>query len=255
MKQLEAIEKVSKAIKKYSGVKAIFLKGSIARDDFDEYSDVDFYCLVDDDKLEEFLNKRIDYLEQYRPLIYWSEANFVGPQIVAVYDNGLHFDLYTVTLETLQKTDQIKVLYDPCGLLSDYRQVPLAISEDDFIKVFHSFSFSLLEFEAAYCREDLLWASRLASYLSGDLAIILRYIFDKNNSRLGFKRLYKSLDSSLYNKLLKAMDLSGPSHLPKGFVLLIEIVNEILGMLADETLSKLNTEFFKFTSARINRLK
>ena len=95
----------------------------------------------------------------------------------------------------------------------------------------------------------------ITSHLSGDLAIILRYIFDKNNSRLGFKRLYKSLDSSLYNKLLKAMDLSGPSHLPKGLVLLIEIVNEILGMLADETLSKLNTEFFKFTSARINRLK
>ena len=65
MKQLEAIEKVSKAIKKDSGVKAIFLKGSIARDDFDEYSDVDFYCLVDDDKLEVSFNKRLDYFEQY----------------------------------------------------------------------------------------------------------------------------------------------------------------------------------------------
>ena len=40
----------------------------------------------------------------------------MGPQIVAVYDNGLHFDLYTVTLR-LYKKDQIKVLYDPCGLL------------------------------------------------------------------------------------------------------------------------------------------
>lgn len=254
MKQLEAIEKVSEVVKNDCAVRAIFLKGSIARNDLDEYSDVDFYCLVEDGRIEEFLKKRVDYLEQYKPLIYWSETNFVGPQIVAVYDNGLHFDLYTVTLETLQRTDEIKVLYDPCSLLVEYESVPLTISEDDFIENFHEFTFALLEFEAAYCRNDLLWASRLASHLSGDVSIILRYIYDKDNSKLGFKRLYKKLDTELHKKMIKAMDLSGPTHLPKGVVLLIEIVNEIIEKLPDITSSKINTEFLNYMSKKINRL-
>lgn len=254
MKQIEAVDIICTAIKNDDAVRAIFLKGSIARNDLDDYSDVDFYCIVKEDKLEDFLMRRLEYLRQYRPIIYWSEANFVGPQIVAVFDNGLHFDLYTVTPDILQKTDEIMVLYDPDRLLADYKSKPLTISEDDVVDIFDGFTFTLLEFEAAYCRNDLIWASRLASHLSGDLSIILRYIFDINNAKLGFKRLYKSLDEELYKKLSKAMDLSGPCYLPRGVILLIDIAYEIINKLPNEISSKININFFNYMSDKIKKL-
>lgn len=255
MKQIEAVKTMCEIIKNDNSIRAIFLKGSMARNDLDDYSDVDFYCIIKDNELEDFLKRRLDYLKQYRPLIYWSETNFVGPQIVAVFDNGLHFDLYTVTFETLQKTDAIKVLYDPDKLLSDYKSEHLSICENDVIDIFDGFTFTLLEFEAAYCRNDLIWASRLASHLSGDLAVILRYLFDTNNSKLGFKRLYKSLDEELHKKIIEAMDLSGPSFLPKGVILLAEIVNGIIENLPNEISSKINIIFFNYMFDKIKRLK
>lgn len=254
VKQLEAIDIISEAFKKDSAVRALFLKGSIARNDFDEYSDVDFYCIVREDKMEDFLNRRLNYLQQYRPLIYWSESNFVGPQIVAVFDNGLHFDLYTVTIETLSFTDEIKVIYDPENLLLNYKAKRLTISEAEIINIFNGFTFTLLEFEAAYCRKDLIWASRLASHLSGDLAIILRYIFDKNNAKLGFKKLYRKLDSDLNERLHKAMDLLGPSFLPKGVIQLIDIANELIEKLPNEISAKINMDFFNYMSNKIRNL-
>ena len=181
--------------------------------------------------------------------------NFVGPQIVAVFDNGLHFDFYTVTLDTLPKTDKIKIIYDPNGLLSDYKAESLTISEDYFINMFDEFTFTLLEFEAAYCRGDLIWASRLGSHLSGDLSIILRYLYDKDNAKLGFKRLYKSLDSDLYHKMVSAMDLLGPSFLPMGVVQLVEIAEELIEKLPEEISNKINRIFFNYMADKIGKLK
>ncbi len=94
-RQRESIESIYEIMVKEKAVEAIYLKGSIARGDSDEYSDVDFYCLINDTLYEDFLEKRVRLLQNYRPIIYHSESNFVCPQIVAVFDNGLHFDLYS----------------------------------------------------------------------------------------------------------------------------------------------------------------
>ncbi|OOC42294.1 aminoglycoside 6-adenylyltransferase [Thermosipho sp. 1074] len=255
MKQLNAINTISRLVKKDPAVRAIFVKGSVARGEMDIYSDVDFYCLVKNDKLEEFLNRRLHYLKQYRPLLYWSEVNFVGPQIVAVFDNGLHFDFYTVTVSNLPKTDQIKIIHDPEGLLNNYKAEKLSITEEDFIRYFNSFSFTMLEFVSAYKRNDLIWASRLGSHLCGDLAVILRYIYDRNNSKLGFKRLYKNLDKNLYKKLHKAMDFLGPSYLPKGVIMLTEILKDTIEKIPNEVIRKINIKFFEYMYDRIIKLK
>ena len=84
----------------------------MGKGDGDQDSDVDLYCLVHEEDLDDRFRKRLYYLRHYQELLYWSEANFVAPQIVAVFSNGLHLDLYTVTLNTLQQTDMIKIIYD-----------------------------------------------------------------------------------------------------------------------------------------------
>ena len=254
MRQEESVRIISNEILKDGLVRAMFLKGSLARNQGDEYSDVDFYCIVEEEKKQEFLNRRIGYMEAYRPLIYWSESNFVGPQIVGVFDNGLHFDLYTTTVEKLQYTDAIKVLYDPEGLLAEYKQQDLSISVEDVVELYGEFSFSLLEFEAAYKRKDLIWASRLGSHLSGFIAVILRVIYDKENARLGFKRLSTKLDEEAYEEFFKAVDALGPSQLPKGVGILCDIAAKTIDRLPGEILERINKRFLVYMIDKIKAL-
>lgn len=254
MKQWDAVNSILPYICKDKAIRAVFLKGSIARGDIDEYSDVDFYCLVSEDEQEDFLKRRIGYMENYRPLIYTSEANFVGPQVVGVFDNGLHFDLYTVTQDTLKRTDEVKILYDPEELLKDYVPEKLGVSGHALAEYFNEISFTLLEFEAAYCRGDLVWASRLGSHISGDLSIILRNIYDSDNAKLGMKRLNRKMDKVMLERYSKAMDLLGPSYLPQGVVILIDIMGDIIVKLPEEAQAGINVAFFEFMASRIRSL-
>lgn len=107
------------------------------------------YVIVHDDELNSFLEKRLNILQSYRPLIYYSETNFVGPQIVGVYDNGIHIDLYTITVNKLNYEDKIKVFYDPDNLLVNYQEKPLSLTIEELVRNINSFFFTLLEFETA----------------------------------------------------------------------------------------------------------
>ena len=109
-RQRSLIETVLSAVRQVEEIRAAFLKGSLGSDAGDEYSDVDFYCLLDPAGLEPFLQRRREILERYRPILFWAEVNFVGPQVVAVYDDGLHIDLYAVTPDNLPTTGAMKVL-------------------------------------------------------------------------------------------------------------------------------------------------
>ena len=103
MIQYDAINIIAKAIIDDGLVEACYLKGSIARQEEDEYSDVDLYCLVSLENEATFLKKRIQYLETYKPILFFEEVNFVGPQLVCVFENGLHFDLYMQNKQNLSQ--------------------------------------------------------------------------------------------------------------------------------------------------------
>lgn len=254
MKQHNAIDTVCDVLKQDNNVQAIYLKGSFAQGLEDMHSDVDMYCIVDEDHLDDFLSKRIAYLESYRPIIYWSEANFVGPQIVAVFNDRLHFDLYTQTLKNLSMVDEIKILYDPHDLLKDYSAQPLSLTSADIVSLIHEFAFILLEFEAAYLRRDLLWASRLASHLSGELSIILRHTVQPHRAQLGLKKLTKVISDKHYVQLFTALDLCGPSDLPKGVIELLDCFEDVINTLPTEIIKDINMEFVHFMSNKIRHL-
>ena len=216
--QLEAVETILKAVKECPEVKAAFLKGSLAKGTDDEYSDVDLYCLVDSAYLGQFLEKRLEILETYRPVIYHSESNFVGPQLVAVFDNGLHIDLYTVTLDSFPPAGQFRVLYDPDCLLDRFRAgiTDHSMPWEQVVRCFHSFSFSMLEFYVAWGRGDQVWSARLASHLAGDLGIVWRCLYDPANGQLGTKRLETVLPADIRDKLRAAVRSSCGDAIPHG---------------------------------------
>src|SRR5699024_12336038 len=118
MKQDEAVKIISQSLMKDKRVKAIFLKGSMGRGEYDEYSDVDLYCLVDEADEDTFLIHRLRHLESYRKILFYEDLFIIAPQIIAVFDNLLHVDLFTVTETTFKEKDFFLVLYDPENSLS-----------------------------------------------------------------------------------------------------------------------------------------
>lgn len=255
MEQLEAIKKVLPLLMADKAVKAVFLKGSIARGENDEFSDIDLYCLVEREKLDDFLNRRMNYLKEYRPLIFARDVNHVGPQLVGVFDNGIHIDLYTLTSNSMNTTDKIKVLYDPKKLLYEYKQEPLSISEKLLVDYFDDIAFLMLAFEGAYSRGDLMYASRVGGHIYSYLSIILRYMYDADNAQIGLKGLDKVLSKDKRDKLSSSMDLLGPSYLPEGIKVLIGIIDEILEELPKETSDKVNKLFLNTMINKIEGLK
>lgn len=225
-------------------VDAIYLKGSFARGTADEYSDIDLYCLVSEENLNAFLPMRLDILQSFKPILYYSEVNFVGPQIVCVFDDGRHFDLYTQTPSNMSVTDAIKILYDPNKHLEKYTQKSFALSLEDLSECFNECTFVMLEFLSAYKRHDTLWAHRLASHLSGDMSILLRHLCDPENAQLGLKNLHRKLDTALQLKYEKAT----LAPLPENAKLLADILKDISAHFEP------NFPFFNFIYKEIQKL-
>ncbi|MCL2222077.1 MAG: hypothetical protein FWB92_07050 [Oscillospiraceae bacterium] len=254
MKRYTAIEKVREAILNDGLVGALFLKGSIARGDDDDYSDVDMYAVVSSYNRDAFLAKRIQYLEAYMPLIYWSESNFVGPQIVGVFDDALHFDLYTVVPDAIPQTDDVKVLYDESGLLNSYKKKTLGISSTDVIRDIHEFMFVLLEFEAAYMRKDFMWSIRLFYSLLAHLSSVVRYIYDEDNAQLALKRLYKVLPDNLYNDFMDILENATPSNVLNAVKMIVSLAEKQIETLPTEISGEINMKFFKLMQRKIATL-
>lgn len=256
MRRWDAVKSVLAEVKGQPEVLAAFLKGSLAEGIDDDWSDVDFYCLVDPARMAEFLSKRLAILQAYRPLLYWSESNFVGPQIVAVFEDGLHFDLYTVTEESFPLVGGFHPLYDPQQRLNRFRPLgqDLSLTRAETERYFHEFAFVLLEFEAAWQRKDIPWAIRLASHLGGDLAVILRHIYEPTKARLGYKRLSNVLPPELTMQLETALRQSTGDVTPHGVLALSHLMEAAIRQIEEEQALELNWDMFRFWQQRISAL-
>lgn len=251
MKRYNAVEAIGGAILKDGLVDALLLKGSLARGDDDDYSDVDMYAVVSLENRDKFLPKRIQYLEHYMPLVYWSESDFVGPQIVGVFEDALHFDLYTVVPDALPQTDSIKILYDKNGLLCSYQEKMLSISPADVVENVHAFAFVLLEFEAAYMRKDFLWSIRLFYALLAHLSFIVRFIYDEDNSQLALKRLYKVLPDNLYKSFTDILENATPTNVLTAVKMIVALAEKQIEALPGDIKVNVNKKFFNLMKGKI----
>jgi len=255
MNRHKAVQVVSDDILKDGLVDALFLKGSIARGDDDDYSDVDMYAVVSSENLEAFLNKRIQYLEKYKPLVFWCEEDFVAPQIIGVFEDTLHFDLYTVKTDSIPQTDDIKVIFDKDGILDSYRKVPLNVSSNYIIKEISEFAFTLLEFEAAYARKDYIWAIALFHLQIRRISFFTRFIHDAGNARLGLKRIHKAIPDDVYKEYISILEKATPTNILVAMKQLLALANDIILQLPDEVLRQVNRKFFDLMQSKIATLE
>ncbi|WP_445509354.1 aminoglycoside 6-adenylyltransferase [Rossellomorea marisflavi] len=174
MKQKIAVEAIADSLKKDGRVKSIYVKGSMGREEEDEFSDVDLYCLVEEHDLTSFLQDRLQHLEAYGKLLFHDDLFIIAPQIIAVYEDLLHVDLFTVTEKTFKQKDYFKVIYDPEGKLSPFeRSQNLLLSDAEFNEFAGDTGWFLFQYLKAMRRGNDLWAAEMLQHTMRNFSSVL----------------------------------------------------------------------------------
>lgn len=186
MRQREAIAILTETLRKDEAVQAIFLKGSFGRGEGDEHSDVDLYVMVAPDEVPNFLERRRHHLSAYRPILLEDEIDIVAPQLIIVYDNFLHVDLFTVTSETLNGQDEITVLFDRDNRLEDH-PCSLTLADDDLYG--HAFDaiWYFFQYTKARDRGNDIWAVEMLRQGMTHFAYALAAHHEAERASLGLK--------------------------------------------------------------------
>lgn len=212
LRQEIAVEKIVRSLKQDKAVQAIFLKGSMGRNEYDEHSDIDLYCLVHREDEKEFLARRLNHLQSYREVIFHDDIFIVAPQFIAVFDDMLHIDLFTVTKDSFVGKDYFKVLYNPHQLLDEFSETQgLTLSKSEYSDDVDDVAWFLFQYQKTAARGNDLWAVRILTNVMYHLARVLLHKYAPERAQLGLKTVEKSLPPSLVAELQQIFENITPS--------------------------------------------
>jgi|GEM_PF-405876 len=212
MRQEKAVEMLVNSLKEDSGVRSIFLKGSMGRNDHDQHSDIDLYCLVDEKEEKPFLSRRLNHLRAYKDLMFYDDIFIIAPQIIVIYSDWLHVDLFTVTEKTFQNKDYFKVLYDPARLMDKYQaEHKLTLSETEFKDHVIDVAWFLFQYKKAKERGNSTWAQEMLRYVMSHLSNVMLYGYARDRSRLGLKAIDAYLPQEKRGRMLEIYECVTPS--------------------------------------------
>jgi predicted nucleotidyltransferase len=244
MKQEEAVEKIVVSLKSDPYVKAIFLKGSMGRGEQDEHSDVDLYCLVDPNDEKAFLQNRMKHIRAYREIIFYDDIFIIAPQIIAVYDNMLHMDLFTVTEKSFKEKDFFTVLYDPEKRLDKFKATQnLTLSEQEFHDHVLDVTWFLFQYSKSKARGNDVWSVTMLNFVVTHLSRVLLHHHNPNRAQLGLKTIETSLPEGILKEFKESMGHITPSNHTRAVKQLIQIIsnerNWILSTLSSKGKSQI----------------
>ncbi|MFG6149859.1 nucleotidyltransferase domain-containing protein [Halobacillus sp. B23F22_1] len=224
MRQHEAVNSITRSLKEDELVKSVFLKGSMGRKEEDEHSDVDLYVLVDDE--DKFLPKRVRHLEAYREMIFQDDIFIIAPQIIAVYDNLLHVDLFTVTEETLIHKDYFEVLYDPHQRMEKYsKHQKLTLSDQDFVDAVDDTAFFLLQYKKSAERKNDIWSVKILNSVMENLVKVLLQKLCPERAQLGLKMAERSMNEEALHPINKVYEQLTIKGHPRAAEIIFELLD------------------------------
>jgi predicted nucleotidyltransferase len=222
----DAVAAISNSLKQDKRVQSIFLKGSIGRSDQDEYSDIDMYCLVNEEDVEEFNQCRIQHLESYNKLLFYDDIFIVAPQILAVYENLVHVDLFTVTESTYIEKDFLKVLYDPYNKLDKLKQNQnLKLSKAEFQDAVDDIAWFLFQYKKSSGRGNDIWSVNMLHQVMTHLSRVLLHKYNPNRAQLGMKTIESSLPTETVKLIKRVYENITPQKHKQAVNLICEILS------------------------------
>lgn len=103
-------------------VLAIYLGGSLAKKNFDNYSDIDLHTIVRLEKRREFIGNKRKRAEEWGNVLFHEDAYPNGPVVVTHYDCFIKIDSWYHTPEEIVPSiwlKGLKVLYDPTNIITN----------------------------------------------------------------------------------------------------------------------------------------
>ncbi|MFD1851749.1 nucleotidyltransferase domain-containing protein [Oceanobacillus bengalensis] len=254
MKQEDAVKTISQSLMKDKHVKAIYLKGSMGRGEYDEYSDVDLYCLVDKEDEEIFLTQRLKHLESYRKILFYEDFFIIAPQIIAVFDNLLHVDLFTVTEKSFKEKDFFHVLYDPEGRLNKFQSTQnLLLSLEEFSDCAYDVAWYLFQYNKPNKRGNDLWAVEMLRHVMVNLSNVLLHRYQPKKAQLGLKSLESLLPSIQLDKVKTIFTYITPNAHKKAVYYLTNLLSDEIDWI--ESKVEKNSQAAPFIRMMITLLK
>ncbi|MFC4409054.1 nucleotidyltransferase domain-containing protein [Chungangia koreensis] len=224
----EAIVKITESLKTDERVRAIFLKGSFGRGEEDEYSDIDLYCLVDETDVDEFLKDRLRHLKEYGEFLFHEDIFIVAPQIIAVYENLVHVDLFTVTEKTYINKDYMKVLNDPENRLQKFEGTQnLKLSGPEFQDAIEYVAWFLFQYKKSADRGNDVWSVNMLHHVTTHLARVLLHRYNPSRAQLGLKALETSLPIEVMKKVRSIFEHMTPSGHGEAARLIVVLLKEL----------------------------
>lgn len=128
-------------------VLAIYLAGSLAKQNFDNYSDIDLHTIVKSEKRTEFIGNKRKRAEEWGNALFHEDANPYSPVVVTHYDCFVKIDSWYHAPEEIVPSIWLKglqVLYDPNSIINT------------IIKDSSTFTYQLLAEEVEYWKGKIL---------------------------------------------------------------------------------------------------
>ena len=239
----EAIAAITDAVMADGLCEAVLLKGSIARGDADEFSDIDLYLVVSPQNRDAVLARREKYLSAYGGVVFIEDVDFGLPQKVAIFSDALHVDLYVAEPEQVGSLDPVVAAYDPAGLFADVTPTRADVTDEELCRHFSSVLYCLVEASSAYGRRNDAWATKIMSDAVGELSVLVRSLYDRRYAFLGLKKINEVIPAEDY-QLLEAIYASlGSGDFLEAAQAIHNVLDAFLDNAGDGLAAKLDVRF------------
>jgi hypothetical protein len=253
LRQEKAVHSITESLKKDELVQAVFLKGSMGRGENDEHSDVDLYVLVKEENEERFLEKRVDHLKAYGNLLFYDDIFIIAPQIIAVFDDMLHVDLFTVTETNFKEKDFFKVVHDPDKILVKYEATQnLVLSPEEFYELAIDVPWFLFQYRKAYNRGNSLWGVEVLQHCMFKMAKVLLHRYFPERAQLGMKALEALLPAEKLCEINEIYLHLNPENHKKAADLIVQLYSTELSWIEENLPDDKDALFFRKMAEKID---
>lgn len=250
----EVIAAITDAVMADGLCEAVLLKGSIARGDADEFSDIDLYLVVSSQNRDAVLARREKYLSAYGGVVFIEDVDFGLPQKVAIFSDALHVDLYVAEPQQVGSLDPVVAVYDPASLFADVASTRADVTDEELCRHFSSVIYCLVEASSAYGRRNDAWATKIMSDAVGELSVLVRSLYDRRYAFLGLKKINEVIPAEDY-RLLEAIYVSlGSGEFLEAVQAILNVLDAFLANADDGLAAKLDVRFLAWVKEGLGTL-
>ena len=255
MKQYDIINNFTKTLIEKKYINLAFLSGSYARKREDEYSNIDFYFVLNDKYEEDFYNNYYKLISSYGPIIY--NKNINNKDIILVLktcDLDLNINIHITDLTDLDLNNDILPLYDPYHLFEKI-DANISYSPAEIGQFIDKLALYGLDFERMYKRNDILIMYGIVSDALDNYVKIYRYYKNHEASKLNKKEFLSVLDKNeriYFINILKHIKIDS---LKAAIILILSGIYEILMKLDLKVASEFDYDFYNYVLNKLKNLR